>query len=383
MDYGYGYRGSNNLLRLPYLRLLFSGPLVPMFFILSGYILSKKPLHLSGSAIVPWEGLTTSLAGSTFRRGLRLFLPPTFSTFGVMLLVRFGLFSFPYETMPGRIPDHPDFLDSTARQLWDWVKFVVTEMTNPWTWTSGHLIYGPHLWTIPISFQGSLVTYLTCLALLRVKASVRLMLIALVILHAIILGRIYMSLFFGGMLLSGIEVYQSTSSHLAYIATYTTRLNTPSRFWTFLLLVCGGYIGSFPRDNHHGQCVSGYQTICEISTDYHPWHALGAFLIFSAIWRETQVQSYLEAPLLQYFGKISFSLYIIHEPLLHVFGFFTVQFIWNFTGKETILQYQAGLILAMAVNFFVLVWLADLFWRHIEGFCARIASLVERSAFAV
>lgn len=382
MDYGYGYRGYNGLLRLPYLRLLFAGPLVPMFFILSGYVLSKKTLRLSNSPEPSWEAIALSLAGSTFRRGLRLFLPPILSTFGVMLLLRAGLFSFPYDTMPGRVPEHPVISNTIVKQLIDWGYFITFEMANPWRWDSGDLVYGPHLWTIPISFKGSLVTFLMCLALLRVKSFVRLSIITMATVHAVLVGRWDMSLFLGGMLLSGLDVHQTAPSHIPYPVSLDTGRLTTIKASSLALLLFGGYIGSFPRYNHLGQCVTGYQTLCKLTTDYHYWHAIGAFFLILAIWRERSLQWLLNTPIAQYFGKISFSMYIIHEPFLHVFGFFTVPFFWSITGNGTYLQYQLGLVLGMGTTMVLLVWFADLFCRHVEDSCERIAVLVEKRSFS-
>lgn len=381
MDYGYGYRGYNGLLRLPYLRLLFAGPLVPMFFILSGYVLSVKTLRLSNSAKPSWETIALSLAGSTFRRALRLFLPPILSTFGVMLLIRAGLFSFPYDTMPGRVPDRPIIFNTALQQLTDWVHFVVFEMTNPWRWDSGALAYGPHLWTIPISFRGSLVTFLMCLGLLRVKSYIRLGIITTAIIHAALLGRWDMSLFLGGMLLTGLDAHQTGPNQSTHPTSLNTSESTKVKISSLVLLLCGGFIGSFPRYNHHGQCVIGYQTLCKLTTDYHYWHAIGAFFLIYAIWQEKSLQWMLNTRIAQYFGKISFSMYIIHEPFLHVFGFFTVPFFWNITGNATFLQYQLGLALGMGTTMVLLVWLADLFWRHVEDLCGRISFFVESRSF--
>lgn len=387
MDYGYGYQGHNEILRLPYLRLLFAGPLVPTFFILSGYVLSIKSLQLSNSSSPTWENITLSLAGSAFRRGLRLFLPPILSTLGVMILLRAGLFSFPYDTMPGRIPDHPVLLETAFQQLWDWARFVLAEMTNPWRWDSGALIYGPHLWTIPISFRGSLVTFLMCLALLRVKSSVRLGILTIGIVHSVLLGRWDMSLFLGGMLLSGVDAHKARQHHEQARSPSTIQADGLPVYdihpRSLVLLLIGGFIASFPRSNHHGHCVIGYQTLCNLTSDYHYWHALGAFLLTWAIWQDKAIQRVMNTSIAQYLGKISFSMYIIHEPLLHVFGFFTVPFFWNITGSRTILQYQSGFILGMATNLFVLIWLADMFWRYIEVRCGSISNRIERLFFSV
>lgn len=379
LDYGYGDQGYSGFLRLPFLRLAFSGPLTPVFFIVSGYVLSAKSLGLSRRKA--WEPLAVALAGSTFRRALRLFLAPIFSTFLVMVLAHLGCFSFSYGTMPGRQPVHPVALTSFWAQLLQWGGFVVNELTNPWRWDIPTLEYGPHLWTIPVSFKGSLVVFLACLALIRTQGATRLILLTLGVLWALLHSRWDMAPFIGGMILCELDL--RNAERLDHLKD----LNQPaSSWWQKILrravglacLIFGLYLGSFPRKNHSGKsCVAGFQLLCVVTHNYRYWHCVGAFFVMFAISREKYLQRPLNTALGIYLGKISFSVYIVHEPFLHIFGFYTVPFFRHWTGQSNELQSQAGFLIGMVFSLFWLLWLADLFKIYVEDYCVKLAGWVE------
>ncbi|KPA37946.1 acyltransferase [Fusarium langsethiae] len=76
-----------DLMRLPIIRLLYNGPpAVAIFFVISGYALSYRVLHLSRSRNT--NDAFIALSSLVFRRVFRLFIPITVSTFFVFLLLR-------------------------------------------------------------------------------------------------------------------------------------------------------------------------------------------------------------------------------------------------------------------------------------------------------
>ncbi|KAI1842113.1 hypothetical protein JX266_011646 [Neoarthrinium moseri] len=378
VDYGYGHEGYNGFLRLPFLRLAFSGPLTPVFFIVSGYVLSAKSLELSRKKA--WEPLALALAASTFRRALRLFLTPVLSTFMVMVLVHFNCFSFPYGHMPGKQPVHPIALGSFRAQFLQWGEFVMNELTNPWRWDIPKLEYGPHLWTIPVSFKGSLVVFLACLALIRTKGVTRLGLLMLGISSALLHARWDMAPFLGGMLLCELDIRDTERLNrlkdLNRAVPQSHRILR--RAFGLTCFIFGLYLGSFPRANHMGTaCVTGYQWSCLITSNYRYWHCISAFLIMFGISRDKMLQWPMKTAVALYLGNVSFSVYIIHEPFLHLFAFHLVPFFRRWTGDASEVRRQAGFLVAMLFSAFWLFWLADLFKRHIEERCARLAGWVE------
>lgn len=82
------------MVQLPFIRLTYSGGfMVCLFFVLSGFVLSYKPLqycrsHDEASSIA----LLKSLSSSVFRRGARLFMPCIPPLIFAALCVHYGLY---------------------------------------------------------------------------------------------------------------------------------------------------------------------------------------------------------------------------------------------------------------------------------------------------
>lgn len=124
----FGLDGNHNILRLPIVRLLYDGSSsVTVFFAISGYALSYRALKLARAGS---KDFATSLSSLTFRRGLRLYLPPMISTLWVVFLVRLGVYELTRDFAKDRtyikriMEPHPARLDSTWAQLIDWAKQV-------------------------------------------------------------------------------------------------------------------------------------------------------------------------------------------------------------------------------------------------------------------
>ncbi|KAG4289894.1 hypothetical protein FPRO06_04716 [Fusarium proliferatum] len=83
LDTGFGQNGNMSFIKLPIIRLVYAGPTVPIFFIVSGFVLAYKPLKLIHKKDYDALGLYTM--SSVLRRPFRLFLPPLVSTFIVAI----------------------------------------------------------------------------------------------------------------------------------------------------------------------------------------------------------------------------------------------------------------------------------------------------------
>ncbi|KAF5978684.1 acyltransferase [Fusarium coicis] len=200
LDTGFGQNGNTSLIKLPIIRLIYGGPTVPIFFIVSGFVLAYKPLKLIHKKDYNTLGLHTM--SSVVRRPFRLFLPPLVSTFIVAIAVSAGLYTDPYQDMPGWVPRHPERLGSLWAQVEDWMRFVVVDLTHPWSWKSPMSDYDSHLWTIPIQFRASMIVYLSILALARARVWIRWAALVFLCLYSLQQGRWEMYLFFAGVLLA-------------------------------------------------------------------------------------------------------------------------------------------------------------------------------------
>lgn len=189
-----------NLCRLPLVRLLYSGPTVPIFFVVSGSGLAYKPLKLIKER--DNENLGKSLMSSVFQRAARLFIPPMVTTIFVAITVNLGLWNSSYNPMPGTVPRHPERFEDLLQQIQDWLRFVVIDLTNPWSWKPPRSEYDSHLWTILIQFRASMVVFLTLMGVARLTTIVRSGISLALWLYSLHQGQWKMALFFAGVFLA-------------------------------------------------------------------------------------------------------------------------------------------------------------------------------------
>lgn len=175
---GWGFAGDNwGIHQLPFFHLLISGHImVAIFFVISGYVLSYKPLKTIRSR--SFDQTFTVLASSTFRRALRLYIPSIVGLACVFIAVRLGVYNYSWgvikegRTIVGTNEQHPPVYKSLYKQSWDWY-YMVARLMNPFDWSLYYNNYNPHLWTIPVEFRCSLVLFLTTLATSRLVSPVR------------------------------------------------------------------------------------------------------------------------------------------------------------------------------------------------------------------
>jgi hypothetical protein len=116
-----------NILKLPILRLWYQGPpAVCLFFVISGYALSYRPLKLIRSRNL--QDFSTTMSSLVFRRGIRLYLPTAISTLMIVSFIRLGVYEQTREFAMDRTfmrnvrEPHPSPLPTLYAQLADWAK---------------------------------------------------------------------------------------------------------------------------------------------------------------------------------------------------------------------------------------------------------------------
>lgn len=150
--------GHYQLLRLPFIKALYNGPaMVSLFFVLSGYALSYKPVRQMRNG--EYDTLYSGLSSSVFRRMVRLFLPCVASTFMIVVLIRLGLYQRTMDLandatrLFGTREHHAWRYDTTTEQVWIWIRSF-WGFINPFSAVGlGRGIYmDGHLWTIPVEY---------------------------------------------------------------------------------------------------------------------------------------------------------------------------------------------------------------------------------------
>ncbi|KAH0185928.1 hypothetical protein KCU99_g9029, partial [Aureobasidium melanogenum] len=161
--YGYHSRGGDGQnwepYKLPFIRIVYQGAtMVAVFFVISGYALSYKPVKLMRNK--DWQTLSKSLGSSIFRRAMRLFLPCIVSTFFVSVIIWAGLYNMgaDYARKNGQYNTYhnvnePKF-DTLSKQMLYWLQETSTKLINPWSFVPKDFIpvIDGHLWTIPIEY---------------------------------------------------------------------------------------------------------------------------------------------------------------------------------------------------------------------------------------
>ncbi|PWY96375.1 hypothetical protein BO94DRAFT_505560 [Aspergillus sclerotioniger CBS 115572] len=315
-ELAFGFHSRYHFITLPGVRILFNGGhyAAAVFFVISGYVLSTRPLDLITSQ--RQGALAAYLSGALFRRWTRLYLPLIATTFLYMTLWHvFGL------QIRGAYPQ-----DSWSQELRVWSR-EVKEFGFPFArLESPYLSYNSHLWSIPVEFKGSLVIYAVLLALSRSSRRARIscqLFLMLYFMYAVQDGW-YLALFMSGMLLREIDVLEN-ETHL-----YTIWNRPPTTAYILsAALCCSLYLGGVPHcpDMDCVQINPGWKLLSRlvprVEVAYDPkWHFLlpAATLLIFSVRRVPRLRSIFEHRSFQWLGRISFGIYLIHGPVMFVFA---------------------------------------------------------------
>ena len=198
---------NREIYRLPFVNLLQQGaPMVSVFFVISGYVLSVRPLDITtqmrkGNAVGGSAKLLQCLSSSLFKRWFRLFLPCMAITLLVAILLQLSVYEITrpmatdYVSLYGDWEEHPEPEETILSELYRWSAAMVT-FTQSYGDGTG---YNPHLWTIPLEFQSSLRLYLTLLLISPMNSKIRNITILILILWAIVWDRYELLCFWGGL----------------------------------------------------------------------------------------------------------------------------------------------------------------------------------------
>ncbi|KAI1500776.1 acyltransferase [Biscogniauxia marginata] len=398
--------GNYEVWKLPFVRLLYSGPsMVCVFFVISGYALSFKPLKQIRSR--SFGGFAGTISSFVFRRPFRLFLPTMVSTFMILVLLRVGAFegtrAFTQDPayMHNVMEPHPPLLETTREQLRHWV-WEMFNFLHIWSWENygGSTNYDVHLWTIPVEFRCSMVLFLTLCGTARLRTWARFLCVGVFMWFVLRNDRWEMVLFLGGMAIAEMDLIQGTheqpspSSSAPLPPPAILPLNKDSNtenktstsisrrqalFWT-LVAVPALYLMSEPDMGTEGVPGWGYlgAHIPEwFTAKYRYWQMWGAMLFVFCAARSPWWQLVFNTAPVQYFGRISYAIYLMHGPVTHIIGYRVQRYVFAYTGTEDWEAYRAGFLLAGLVNVPLVVWAADVFWRAVDAPIVRFTRWLE------
>ncbi|TVY14209.1 hypothetical protein LARI1_G007946 [Lachnellula arida] len=315
LDNGWGYDNQYYFVAFPGIRTFFNGGhfAVTVFFVISGYVLSAKPLSLIHAG--DYLKLGDNLASALFRRYIRLHLPIMITTFLYMTSWHaFGLWTE----------------DAIHQRNWRdevWMWYCEFKNFSFVFRTGGELIfsYNFHLWSIPVEFRGSLIIYTALMAFSRCRKNMRLLgEVVLIIYFLYIADGWFGSLFMSGMLLYDLDML-AENDDLPGIFALLEPFKTPIYYMLFVISMFLGGVPSPSADIQVLRDTPGWyylsflkpQAVFDYKWFYLFW---AATLLVVSIPRISWLKSFFEHRFNQHLGRISFSFYMIHGPVLWIVG---------------------------------------------------------------
>ncbi|KAL2408010.1 hypothetical protein ABEF95_001384 [Exophiala dermatitidis] len=319
LENGFGWDGHYHLATFPWIRTFFSGGhyAVAVFFVISGYVLSAKPLALIHSG--DHDRLSENVGSALFRRWLRLYIPVIVTTFIVASLPHvFGLKSNfePQQTW--------------RDEIWKWYcefknfSFVFRLGGDPW------FSYHYHVWSIPFEFRGSICIYTSLLAFSRCTRSARLWCeVGLIVYFLYIADGAQFAMFCAGMLLCDLDHLAERQQLPRWINLFSVSNSKfkPHLFWT-MLFILGVFLGGCPSHHWDPQWLKAapgwgfFASLVPQAVFDYKWFFLfwASLLTVASIPRLPWLKRVFEGRFCQYLGRISFAFYLVHGPVLWTLG---------------------------------------------------------------
>jgi peptidoglycan/LPS O-acetylase OafA/YrhL len=319
---------------------------VYVFFVLSGYVLSAS-----------MDKSRTSILRLIIARYIRLTVPCAFSLVFAMVLIATGAMVLPIAA---------NYIDYT------WIKGLYVLQDINWKQAvfvtlGGFYIYpetplNPVIWTMQREFLGSVMIYSVCR--FHDKSFVRIVLYFFIFCLLVVLKwepHLYFCFLLGGVM---------------------WELRIRERSFSTLIIMAALAIGIIFGGKSFGEPALGsiYVELLQYVRSFHPhagafiWSIGASALVFSLI--TSRVVSYLFTTNAAIFlGRISFSLYLLHIPLLGSFlaGLFLL------IGRTS----QGLMVISVVLYLVILIVASSLFERIIDRAAIRLSRVVKEPGSGV
>jgi peptidoglycan/LPS O-acetylase OafA/YrhL len=88
-------------------------------------------------------------------------------------------------------------------------------------------------------------------------------------------------------------------------------------------------------------------------------------------------RAFFRINLMQYLGRISYGLYLVHSFVLHTVGYAMFNFVWGIIGVETTFAKEIGFFIATAAIIPYAIYAADVFHRAVDEPSVDLAKWIE------
>ncbi|KAH8893887.1 hypothetical protein GQ53DRAFT_793378 [Thozetella sp. PMI_491] len=316
LENAWGFGGQFHFATFYGIRMFFTGGhlAVALFYVISGYVLTLKPLSLIHSGEI--VKLSDSLASSFFRRWLRLFIPLIVTTF--LYITSWHLFGYWNSAC------EPE--KTYADEVWKWY----TEFKNfSFIFKDGHpwISANSHLWSIPLEMRGSIAVWTAALAFSRATTRARLLCeVGLIVYYLYIVDGYYCALFMAGMLQCDLDMLARKQD--PGFPKFLRALEPYKVFIYYHLVLLGIFFAGVPSHSNDIKMLRenpGWYWLSYLKPQA-VFDAKWFFLFWSANFfvaaspRITWMKTFFEGRFCQYLGRISFALYLVHGPILVTLG---------------------------------------------------------------
>ncbi|KAF2092400.1 hypothetical protein NA57DRAFT_82367 [Rhizodiscina lignyota] len=302
-----GPDGDSRFFQVPLFRLIVQGEaFVALFFILTGFVNSLKPLKQSQSSDI--EGALVSLARSSLNRIPRLILPAATVTIITWFACQLGFFELARQSGAYwmRVNSRqPSISWSKAAQD------LVVALTNTWIW--GENPYDQPQWAMTYLLKGSMYIFILLLITATTRPGFRF----------VVFGLAYGWSWLSGDGLVGLNVFAGMFLAELHTTQMLPEIRSKAlRALPFFTALLGLYLMSFPAD------FAGWKPwtrqLKDIGNVIFPtgvhmgrfWTGIGAQILTASIQISPEMRRGLSTRVCTFLGSISFSIYLLHGPLM-------------------------------------------------------------------
>lgn len=329
------------------INILYNGNVsVCIFFVLSGYVLSYKFFKYSDKNII---------TSSAIRRYLRLMIPVLFSIIVAYVFMKFKLFY------------NSDVAIITGSDWWlaNFYNFTpnIFEMLKQGAYGVFFLnesSYNAILWTMHYELFGSFVVF----GIISIFGNIRNRSIIYIVCILLTYNTYYLA-FILGIILS-----DANSNCDKFINSFN------SKYLKIFLLVIGLILCSYPSGIDVKETIYEYMRIPKIDDIVAFYHILGSFLIIIILLKSDILKRFFALKIPLFFGKISFSMYIIHLIILCSFSSFLFSKIIN-----NFRYYQAFIIMLM-ISLIIIILISYYIYKYVDCIAIKLSKKIYKKYFS-
>ncbi|KAJ5800397.1 uncharacterized protein N7518_002465 [Penicillium psychrosexuale] len=407
---------NRRIIQLPPFRLLFNGPsMVALFMVISGYAISLPLLRCREEVGASNVGFFRRLCSAATRRIFRIYLPSIAILFLSQLVYFCNVFPWKaaYDWLGGLKP---------LTAPWAQVQYVLSRIVHLLD-ISNHQVdinfdrnrpdmrtINYQLWTMPIEFRGSCAVYLLILTFSFWRPQPRYLALAGVATYWFYMGHWDLFAFVAGILLAERHVASESGPDREIALSYSSsplEIQEPitkawNKFTDKIYLQQIGTSVSFILGMYF-LCMCGADRLAAeyrwLAVARSPewdnaemmprcWRSVGAVLVIYAISKSALLQRPLNSRPLQYLGKISFPLYLVHPTVYLALKWPVRDFLWwavtrtpypgTIEASKHALSFAMTWMGTMIVLGAVMVVASELWNRFVDMKCLVLARRFEK-----